>query len=408
MRTNVEPILYKSKRLKNGEYPLMLRITKERKRKYVSLNISLPEEQWDFKKGQPKRNCPNKEKINLIIQNRAKEYEDKILDLHVESKDYTLNTLADKVKVKSRKLTVETYIEQQVALLKSENRLGSAATYHSTLNSLRQFANLDIYFSEIDVAWIKRYETWLRAKGNSENTMGVRFRTLRAIYNKAVEDNVVKLDYYPFDTFKVSRLKKPTPKRALSRIDINRILETDLQKVTNWHSPMLPVSRDIFLFSYFSCGMNLTDIAHLKHENIVGNRIVYERRKTGKVLNFALHPIALEIMECYSGNNPKPSNYVFPILDDAKHKTPVQKRNRILKITKVVNKALHKIGTYLELPITLTTYVARHTYATVLKRSGVNIAIISESLGHSDLATTQIYLDSFENSQIDEAMQNLL
>ena len=118
--------------------------------------------------------------------------------------------------------------------------------------------------------------------------------------------------------------------------------------------------------------------------------------------------MALEIIEKYRKPDATPNDYVFPILDKKIHKTEVQKRDRIHKVMKATNRALRRIGEVLDIPIDLTTYVARHSYATVLKRSGVSTAIISESLGHSSEKVTQIYLDSFENSQIDEAMKNLL
>ena len=110
----------------------------------------------------------------------------------------------------------------------------------------------------------------------------------------------------------------------------------------------------------------------------------------------------------YAKSDHADDDYIFPILDRRIHKTEQQIYDRVRKVLKHVNKALHEWSRLLGLKVELTTYVARHTFATVLKRSGVNIAIISESLGHSDLSTTQIYLDSFENSQIDAAMQNLL
>lgn len=113
---------------------------------------------------------------------------------------------------------------------------------------------------------------------------------------------------------------------------------------------------------------------------------------------------ALSIIEKYNQSN---SPYLFPILSTF-HKTDIQKLNRINKVLRKVNDELKIIGKELNLPIDLTTYVARHSYATVLKRSGVSTSIISESLGHSSEKITQIYLDGFENSQINEAMKNLL
>ena len=100
--------------------------------------------------------------------------------------------------------------------------------------------------------------------------------------------------------------------------------------------------------------------------------------------------------------------YLFPILDKQKHKTPMQKRNRIHKILVKVNRNLKILAAQLGVEANITTYVARHSFASVLKKSGVSIALISEALGHSDLGTTQVYLDSFDDEQIDEAMKNLL
>ena len=141
-------------------------------------------------------------------------------------------------------------------------------------------------------------------------------------------------------------------------------------------------ARDIFLFSYCVAGINFKDIATLRYVDIQNGRIYYQRHKTGKELNSPILSQTREILGRYSKSDANPEDYIFPILDRHIHKSEQQICNRVHKVM--------------------------HTFATVLKRSGVNIAIISESLGHSDLETTQIYLDSFENSQIDEAMKNLL
>ena len=119
-------------------------------------------------------------------------------------------------------------------------------------------------------------------------------------------------------------------------------------------------------------------------------------------------PQTQSIVSKYITANKSGADYIFPILDRAIHKTEIQIANRLNKVLRHINRELKNWGKTLGLPTKLTTYVARHTFATVLKRSGVNIAIISELLGHSDLSTTQIYLDSFDNEQIAEAMKNLV
>ena len=145
-----------------------------------------------------------------------------------------------------------------------------------------------------------------------------------------------------------------------------------------------------------------------RYSDIVDGRLVFNRQKTGKLLSFQLQPAALDILDKYRQPNAHPQDYVFPVLRRSVHITAQQQYGRVQRTNKRINRYLKLIGEHLHLPITLTTYVARHSFATVLKRSGVSTSIISESLGHSSEKITQIYLDSFENSQIDAAMQNLL
>jgi len=407
MSATINVICYKSKKLSNDESPLMLRVTKDGKRKYVSLGISVNPDHWDFQKNKPKVNCPNKDLILNIIDKKTMEYRKQLLEFQNIEKDFSAQKLVDTVNKPLKRKSVETVFLEFIQDLKNEKRIGNANFYKFALNSLKTFNNgtMEIPFTEIDINWLKKYESWMRSNGNSTNTMGVRFRALRAIYNLAIQQHIVKREYYPFDEFKVSKLRESTNKRAISKETIQKIINFDVKEITNFYTPLIALSKDVFVFSYLCCGINFIDIAYLKHSNIKGDRLVYSRHKTGKVINFPLQPHAIELIKKY--NNPS-SDYLFPILNEKVHITEWQQHYRIQKIIKKVNKWLKTIAEKIGIETNLTSYVARHSYATVLKRSGVNVALISETLGHSDLKTTQIYLDSFENSQIDEAMKNLL
>lgn len=409
MNTYLDVLCYRSKTLADGTSPILLRLTRNGKRKYVSLGLSIDPKFWDFNKNAPKRNCPDKDAINTIIESKSSLYRAMITELKVEGKDYTLETLVQRVEKPVRKQTFGNFLEDYVATLQAENRYGYAKTFFELSASILKYRkSLDFYFTEIDTHWLRGYEMFLRGNGNKENSIGIRFRALRVLFNRAITDKVVKREYYPFDDFKVSNFYEQTVKRAITKEDIKRIISLDLKSISTYHCPYLDLGRDLFLFSYLSCGINLTDMAKLQYANIVDGRVTYNRQKTGKLISFQLQPMAIEIIEKYKVLKDGKSDYIFPILDRRVHVTETQKRDRIHKAMKATNKALKKIGEKLELPIDLTTYVARHTYATVLKRSGVATAIISESLGHSSEKVTQIYLDSFENTQIDEAMKNLL
>ena len=392
-------LCYKSKTLKNGENPLVIRVCKDGKKKYQSLGVSVNPVFWDFTKNQPKANCPNREQILRLIAEQTKVFSEQILEYKVIDKDFTAKTLLEKVKNPKNLKTVKELFDIQIKRLQNAKRLRYAEMHTLVLNSLIKFnEHLDIYFSDIDVSWLKNYETWLRANNLKENTIGIRFRTLRAIYNLAIEEKIVKKDYYPFDDYKVSKLKQKTAKRAITKDSIINVL--NYKGKTDYEC----LAIDLFTFSYLTAGINFVDISNLTQSNVIDNRLSYVRMKTKKVITIPLQPKAFELIEKHKQScNP----YLFPILNKL-HKTEQQKANRRHKVISKVNKCLKEIGKELNLPIDLTTYVARHSFATVLKRSGVSTSIISESLGHSSEKITQIYLDSFENSQIDAAMAKLL
>ena len=160
----------------------MLRVTQNRKPKYVSLGINIHPNFWDIKKNKPKTNCPNYMEIQRLIIDKIKEYTDNIVDLQIEKKDFTAKTLIEKVSKPVKRINVNDLFLQEIAQLKKEERIRYAECHDYVYKSLLKFnKHLDIYFSDIDVQWLKRYEAWLRSQGNSENTIGFKFRTSRTM-----------------------------------------------------------------------------------------------------------------------------------------------------------------------------------------------------------------------------------
>ena len=399
MSTTISVVCYKSKVLKNNESPLMLRICKDGKRKYESIGISILPSLWDFKQNKPTRKCPNKEYIERLRAEKVKVYTDKVIEFKSQEKEFTATSLMEKVNKPVKRKTVQEVFNQYIQELESANRLRYADMYKCTMHSLIKFnKHLDIPFSDMDTIWLKRYEVWLQSQGLAINTLGTRFRHLRVIYNFAIEEKIVKSEYYPFNSFKVSKLSQTTAKRSIQKGEILSVLNYQGQ------TPLECLAIDLFTFSYLAAGINFGDIARLTKDNILENRLIYIRKKTQKQIKVSLQEQAIKLIQKYSmPDNP----YLFPILSNF-HKTEQQKVNRIHKIIAKVNKSLKEIGERLNIPIDLTTYVARHSFATVLKRSGVNTSLICEALGHSSERVTQIYLDSFGNDQMEDAMKNLL
>lgn len=405
MNAKISVICYKSKTLSNGEHPIMIRITKNQKRKFISLGISINHRYWDDKNAQPTKDCPNRDMILKIILQKQMELQNQILEFQSSKKDYTVTSLINAIEEKPTYDTVEEFYNHIIDNLYDVGKIGNAKVYKHSLCSLQNFKKekLDIPFSDIDVPWLNKYEQFLRKNGNSDNTMSVYFRTLRSVFNKAIEYKIVKKEYYPFNAFKVSKFNVKTEKRAISKDAIHLIINLEIPKGKHY----LQLAKDIFIFSYLCAGINVIDIAYLTASNIINNTLTYHRHKTGSKITLPLTAEAIQLIMKYNRYSAK-AGYLFPILDKNKYKTELQQHNRIRKVLACINKALKKIAIMIGLDINLTTYVARHSYATVLKKSGVNVALISETLGHADLKTTQIYLDSFDNEQIAGAMENLL
>jgi site-specific recombinase xerD len=406
MKTTVSVVCYHHKILTNGESPIMLRICKGGKRTMKSLGISVHARYWDFAANQPKRNCPNRNYIQQVILRAVGECNALVLSKEAMQEEFTPRTLVHESKEEIRAQSVEEFYVKLIADLKAQGAVGTAYAYQNSYGVLRSFNKgraLTYTFGTIDAVFLEKFEVWMRARGNKDTTLSFQMRTLRAMFNRAIKAKIVSREKNPFNEYKISKFNTRTPKRALSKADMMKIIDADCSQ----GKEIEQFAHDIFVFSYLCGGISFVDIANLTPANIADGRLIYHRQKTHGAINVPLSEKAKAIIGKYDSHCEQ-AGYLFPILDERVHITPLQKKNRVHKMCSRVNVALRNIAKRLKIKATVTTYVARHSFATVLKKSGVNIGIISEALGHHSLKTTQIYLDSFENSQIDAAMQNLL
>lgn len=384
---------------RNGRAPLSLRFTHRRRTKTVALGMTVDPSEWDEGSQRMTCGCPDCRALQLRLDQTLNEYHKKIRRLEALEIDVNFDTLLEPSQERLD-CTVGTYFCRMIGRMESVDKYGTASKYRVTYSLWGQFHPQDMRFEEITLSLLRDFELFLRRRGNKDNSIATKFSVLRAVYNRASEERVFSSDENPFLRFKLGRLWTSTRKRAISKTDIHRLMALDL-------SDRAEFARDIFLFSYFMAGINFCDIASLRRSNIRDGRLVYARHKTRKEMNCRINTEAQTIIDKYT-NIQTIDNYLFPILNPTVHKTERQRKERIKKVLKSVNGELRKIGNELGLLFPLTTYVARHSYASVLKHAGVDIALISQSLGHSDIATTQIYLDSFGDSRIDEAMTHLI
>ncbi len=378
---------------KNGLYPVKLKLTFQRKRKYYNIKIDLSKE--DFEKIiSPKSKGKNKQN-RLYLQSFEQKANEIIDDLDF----FTFEIFEDKFFSKSiAKDDVFYYYDNYIKELKDYDKIGTAINYKHSKKSLQNFINKKhLSFSKITVKFLNSYEKYVLSIGNSITTVGIYLRPLRKLYNDYLRNNDLTRKNYPFGKGLYQIPKGRNIKKALSFDDIKKIFEYEPEQMTNEH-----FAKDIFIFSYLSSGMNISDILRLRFKNINNNKVEYIREKTKNTTKTDLTPItatltkqSIEIIERWQNEDQSPENFIFPHLNTATNET--EKRRLTQQTTKTINKYLKRIASKLDLKINLTTYVARHSYATVLKRKGVSTEYISESLGHSDLKTTKNYLDSFDD-----------
>lgn len=285
---------------------------------------------------------------------------------------------------------------KQIKKLIREGRISSTVSYHCSYVSLKKFRG-DVLFTQITPSYLVEYENWLKQQELSKSTIGIYLRPLRAIFNEAIEDGIIKRDKcYPFGKRKYRIPSSKNVKKALELEDIEKIYFYKCDPTQTGEQQ----ARDYWFFSYFGNGMNPKDIANLRYKNIDGDYLIFERSKTENSLRSDPKPITVflnddmkAIIERWGNKNHSANNYIFPVLEHGV--TPLRQYELIQNFVGFINDWMKRILKNLGINKKATTYVARHTFSTVLKRSGASTEFIQEALGHTDLKTTESYLDSF-------------
>ena len=360
------------------------------------------EKEWDAPSG-----CFNKKNTNYIQNNRLllkikaralKVYS----DLDFEKDYFNLDDFSQRFRVDSNPAndSVFPFWEEIISEMKLAGRMGNATMYMETMKSVKQFCGFKkIRFQDITNSFLNKYEAWLRSRGGTGGGISIKQRTLRALYNKAIERNIIKDINHPFKTYKISKLKGQGIKKALDFDQVTKIINFDTSKC-----PQLAEAKNYFVFSFYTRGMNYTDLMVLKWEDIDSKSISYIRNKTKGRFVISIVPPVREILDYYREYS-LPTEYVFPILlKDGL--TPNQINNRKKKTLAKYNRDL-KAG-LCSIKKSLSSYVARHSFANCLKQKGVATDIIGESLGHKNIIITQVYLKELGSDVLDEAVALLL
>lgn len=288
--------------------------------------------------------------------------------------------------------------------LREERKYSSVHTYRAALNSFTAFSGgREVVMSVGQVftaATLREYQDWLRQKGSSWNTVSTYMRVLRAVYNRLFPPGTVGHNPKPFGGI-YTKVESKT-KRALSREQMQTLSKVDMDTLPEDVKSALAWFLLMFMFR----GMPFIDLAYLRKSDLKGNTIVYCRHKTGKQMVVSIPPEAMEYFEMFRDKNPA-SPYLFPILS-GKLRDEWQLYRCYLEALRTFNRKLAKVSKLLLGGVKISSYTARHTWATLAFYRGIALGIISEGLGHSSLRVTETYLKPYENKKIDEANYQLV
>lgn len=399
---SVRVILYIHKVLKDGSHPILVSVIKDRKRKTISIGYSASTHEWNEKQNLPNNKHTNQSELIKMIK-RIKADLVKI-DLRLENKGkyFTAEDIVKEFMHKTSDKTFNEYCSELILSFKEQGKNGNAMVYQSTLDSFKGFAKLKNYqLGEIDYNTVKGYQEYLSKKVNiskdkktekklTANGISFYLRTLRAIINRAIKEGLIEESTYPFKNISIKSEK--TRKRAVNKEVIKKVEELDVSYDKN-----LQFNKDLFMFSFYNRGMSFVDLAYLKVKNLENGRLNYTRHKTGQLFSIKITEKAQTIIDTY-GKSKEVGDYLFPIIC-RRNNEYLDYRNAM----RFMNKELKKISSMLKLDVPLTSYVSRHSWATIAKKSGISTSVISEGLGHTTEEITQVYLDSFENNILDDA-----
>jgi integrase/recombinase XerD len=394
MKAKTAIILDTRRPVLTGNYPLKLRVTFNRKQRYFPCDVYLSIEEFEKVVSKSPKGAAKELRLKLnALEQKAAIIIDSltVFDFEMFSKRLYSEQMVRE--------DVYAYYDKMIAGYTYRDQLGTSANYTASLVSLKKFRP-KLSFFEITVDFLKNYEKWLLDDGKSVTTVGIYLRPLRSVINHAMSDGTLSKDFnYPFGSKSKNKYQIPKTrniKKALSKQDIQILFGFQPEK-GGWEEKAL----DFWKFSYLSNGMNMKDIANLRFRDIDGDYIRFVRAKTAHT-NSVVTPISVyltedlkEIIKKWGCKSKKQDGLIFPIIRSTDSLS--RQKELIQQFLKMVNKYMEQIRTKLKIEKQITLMTARHSFSTVLKRSGVAIQQISEALGHQSINTTKSYLDSFED-----------
>ena len=408
MKASVKLILKKTI-LSNGTYPINLRITINRKSKFYKTPYDVLPKFWNDKTCELTSKYPNYLQANRILSS-IKQDASKVLNVMIENQyEFSTESFDSLFRpVEIEKLNFIPFFEQKKKQFIEAGKISSSSSYQDTISALIRF-NPEISscsFTKINYSFLMSFEFYLRANGCNDGGIGVYMRNIRSVYNSAINSQVVSTETYPFKDYIISKLKSSKVKKALSKQDLQLLLDYNFLQNKEGMKVLYT-----YLFSFYCRGMNFTDIAELKWDDVDSSSFSYIRNKTLVKLNVKIpdNKYMSEILKYFKIYRPYQTDYIFPILEKDKNLySKTELRDRKKSVLNYYGKLLNKISLQCGIKTKVTFYTARHTFATLALKKGLSTVMIKQGLGHQSIKTTEAYLEDFSTEELDLAFEDII
>ena len=394
MSASVTPILRTSKEKDDGTAPVWIRITANRKSRYISTGIYIEPDYWNDRKNEVRKSHELASAYNNKIRSLRLECEEAAL------KEDTAQAIKDEVQGKSGSFS--RYFERFISRLKARNQYWERKKYNTTLNKLHAALGEDLSWDDLTTDALSKLERHCREeRDNNPNTTRKELSRVRRVVNQAIKEEVLSAGDDPFLAYEMPERVEPD-RRTLSLEEMKDLEELDLNPTSD-----LARDRDAFLLAFYGGGIRFSDVCCLRPSNIKDGRLKYRMLKTDNIVRIGLPPPALEIVDRWSEAHDRP--FLFPYLEEGEDNDPVRLRKRISNWNVMANRSLKKLARRAEIesPDDVTMHVARHSFGDLARRRGDDLYAVSKALGHSDLKTTERYLAAFDDDAVDQLTDSM-
>ncbi len=400
---SIKILLWKHDNKKDGTFPIALRITQNRKTRYIFTGKYILEKDWDDKASKVKKSHPNSTRLNNFLINKLGEANKALLDLEAEDKVISSKQVKREITNPLSSTNFNDVAQDFLKELENNNKLSRLAPDRVRVNYLIEFANTDnLQFREIDETFLRRFMTFLKAKKvNSQRSVINTLVVIRTIYNRAIKMGIVDRKHYPFGADKI-RIKYPESEKIGLSVEEMQIIES-LDNLT----PQEEHTRNVWLFSFFLAGMRVADCLQIRWSNIYDGRLHYRMNKNDKLLSLKLPAKIFPILKVYENQKQLDDDFIFPEMKKATLNDYKDMLAKTKTANKKFNKYLAKIAEKAEIDKKLTMHISRHTFGNI---SGDKIPIqtLQRLYRHSSITTTINYQSNFIHKDFDEALDSVV